>query len=265
MDALEPCYVNYNQLQPTTLQYEQELLKKHKQLQEKQLHPQTILQEGIFNDIVGPGDLKAVLMKCINSNEPVNVLLYGPPASAKTLFLLAINRELEKCYFIDGSNASGAGMIDYLFANKETKTLCIDELEKLDKRNQNCLLNLLETGILSSTKVRNTSQQRMNVKAFATSNDVNRISKPLRSRFLEFHLDTYTHEEFLEISIKLLAKRYGHNRELSEAIADAVWNTMKSKDLRNVITIGRLAVTNDDVHVLVGTLNKYRSGVATIS
>jgi hypothetical protein len=49
------------------------------------------------------------------------------------------------------------------------------------------------------------------------------------------------------------------------AIADAVWNTMKSKDLRNVITIGRLAVTNDDVHVLVGTLKKYRPSVATIS
>lgn len=92
-------------------------------------YSQTTFEKGIFDDIVGLDDLKAVIMKCIKTQKPINVLLCGPPASAKTLFLLAINRELENCYFIDGSNASGAGIVDYLFAHKETQIIAIDELD----------------------------------------------------------------------------------------------------------------------------------------
>ena len=47
------------------------------------------------------------------------------------------------------------------------------------------------------------------VKAFATSNGVDRLIRPLRSRFLEFVLPEYTWENFLEITQKLLHNRYG--------------------------------------------------------
>jgi hypothetical protein len=47
------------------------------------------------------------------------------------------------------------------------------------------------------------------VKVFATSNDVSRLIGPLRSRFLEFELPEYTWKTFLEITQKLLHKRYG--------------------------------------------------------
>src|SRR5919108_1487757 len=141
LDTLEPYYVNYNELQQQIVsQYELELepepqtqFRQVDEMQEIQpyLYSQTIFEKGIFNDIVGLDDLKAVIMKCIKTEEPINVLLCGPPASAKTLFLLAINKELKNCHFIDGSNASGAGMVDYLFAHKETQILAIDELDKL--------------------------------------------------------------------------------------------------------------------------------------
>jgi replication-associated recombination protein RarA len=259
LDAIEPYYVNYHQLQPIASQYELGLPTQYKKVEEIRPHQysQTIFEDGIFDDIVGHDDLKAVIIKCIKSEEPINVLLYGPPATAKTLFLLAIYRGLGNCYFTDGSNASGAGMVEYLFAHKETQIIAIDELDKLKKSDQTTLLNLLETGILTSTKVRKTAQQKMNIKVFATSNDIDRISKPLRSRFVEFSLPSYTYEEFCEIAVKLMKQRNGHDREIAMKIADIIWNKLNSRDIRDVIQISKLTNSIDDVEFVAKTLQKY--------
>ena len=56
------------------------------------------------------------------------------------------------CCSIDAANASGAGIVDKLFSRPNTKII-LDEIEKMNKRDQNILLNLLEIGILRSTKV----------------------------------------------------------------------------------------------------------------
>jgi MoxR-like ATPase len=173
-----------------------------------------------------------------------------------------MHKELNNYYFVDGANSSGAGMIDYLFEYPETEILLIDELDKINKRDQASLLNLLETGILSSTKDRKTRHQKMQIKVFATSNDATKISRPLRSRMLEFHLKAYSYEEFLDISKELLSERCNHGSELSELIAHSVWNIMKSKDIRDVLAIGKLASSVEDVHFIVQTMRKYGSALA---
>jgi Holliday junction DNA helicase RuvB len=266
---MEPYFVNMNDLQYQyekqqkvergirNCHYQEQVLSstQHSYFDSKHL-------EGIFDSIIGLSDLKEILLRCLVAEEPTNVLLCGPPASAKTLFLLAIHKEITNCYFVDAANSSGVGMVDYLFAHPETQILLIDELDKLSKNDQTTLLNLLETGILTSTKVRKTAKQKMNIKVFATSNDIERISKPLRSRLLEFHLNTYTYEEFSEIAVKLLAERYGHTRELSITIAHAIWWEMQSKDIRNVIAIGKLITSVEDVRNLVRTMKKYGSNTS---
>ncbi|MGA7692479.1 MAG: AAA family ATPase, partial [Nitrososphaeraceae archaeon] len=153
------------------------------------------------------------------------------------------------------------GMVDYLFAHKETQIIAIDELDKLKKSDQTALLNLLETGILTSTKIRKTAQQKMNIKVFATSNDIDRISKPLRSRFLEFNLPSYTYEEFCEIAVKLTEQRNGHDREIAMKIVDTVWNKLNSRDVRDIIQISKLTRSINDVEFLANTLQKYKSKI----
>ena len=39
-----------------------------------------------------------------------------------------------------------------------------------------------------------------NLKVFATTNNIDSLSPPLRSRFMEFHLPEYTFEQFSEIA-----------------------------------------------------------------
>ena len=143
-------------------------------------------EEQFFNEIVGYGDIKKLLVKCIQSNS-MHVILDGPPASAKSMFLLAMEWKLPNTYYVDGTNATGPGMVKYLFEN-DVKYLLLDEVEKMSISNQNVLLNVMETGILTSTKVKQTMTKEMNLSIYATTNDVDAISKPFRSRFMEFSL-----------------------------------------------------------------------------
>ena len=45
-------------------------------------------EEKFFSDIVGYPDIKKLFMKSVVSKEPIHILLTGPPASSKTVFLL---------------------------------------------------------------------------------------------------------------------------------------------------------------------------------
>jgi hypothetical protein len=41
-------------------------------------------------------------------------------------------------------------------------------------------------------------------------------------------------------------------------IADTVWNKIKSKDVRDILSIGKLSKTVDDVDFVATTLHKYK-------
>jgi replication-associated recombination protein RarA len=213
-------------------------------------------EEKFFFNVVGYPEIKRLLLRSIVSKEPVNILLTGPPSSSKTIFLLEMLEGLDDTYFIDGVGASGAGMAEHLFSNN-TKYLLIDEIDKMKKNDQATLLNVMETGILSETKLGKTRQKKMKLWIFATSNNIEGLSGPLRSRFMELHLEEYTYEDFIEIVRRLLKKRYDLDANISEKIAYAVWNRMKSKDVRDAINIARLTKSSADVDWLVDVQMKY--------
>lgn len=221
------------------------------------VHEDLNKEEKFFSNVVGYPEIKRLLLRSIFSKEPVNILLTGPPSSSKTLFLLEMLEGLDDTYFIDAVGASGAGMTEHLFSNN-TKYLLIDEIDKMKKNDQAALLNVMETGILSETKLKGkTRQKKAKLWIFATSNYVERLSGPLRSRFMELHLEEYTYEEFAEIVRRLFKKKYHMSEELSEKIAYAVWNTMRSKDIRDAINIAKLTKSTTDVDWLVDVQMKF--------
>ncbi len=58
-----------------------------------------------FGNIQGYDDIKHIVRRALESDENYNLLLCGPPASAKILFLLGILDCRNGVYF-DGSNAT---------------------------------------------------------------------------------------------------------------------------------------------------------------
>ncbi len=197
-------------------------------------------EERFFSSIYGYDDIKKLLMRCISAKEPTHVLLIGPPGSCKTVFLLEMDRGLDnKTYFTDATSASGPGIIDYL-------------------KDQSVLLNLMENNVLIETKVCKTRKKEMKVSVFATCNDIAKISNALRSRFIVLLLEEYAYDQFLGIAKHLLAKIYGMNEVLSAMIADAIWNS-GSKDVRDLLKVGKLAKSPEDVEWVVRTLQRYNT------
>jgi len=208
-----------------------------------------------FENIVGNDDTKLILNKAILSRKPVHVLLMGKPGCAKTMFLTEIMRKLKNSYFIVGSNTTKAGLVNQLF-EKEPKYLLIDELDKMSRDDQVSLLHLMETGIISETKVKKTRQLELISWVFASANKTERIIEPLLSRFLILKIPDYSFEEFTDIAIKRLANEK-IDLYIACIIAEKVWNELGSKDIRDVIKVGRLANDTQSVSNVIDIIKKH--------
>ena len=99
-------------------------------------------EDKLFGDIHGCDDIKKLFRMASESNHTCSILLTGPPASAKTLFLQSLMK-LKDSHFIDCSNATKSGIVDYVFDHK-SKYLHLDELDRLSTEDQTFLLNLIE-------------------------------------------------------------------------------------------------------------------------
>src|SRR5919107_3089368 len=175
--------------------------------------------EPLFDSIVGYSDVKRLFQLSFSSDKPVHILLVGPPASAKTLFMLECMR-LERSYFTLGSHSTKSGMIDYLF-DKRPRYLIVDEIEHMPAKDQTALLSLMETGILAETKFQKTRNTHLKTWVYATSNSTERMLTPLLSRFVVLRFKQYSFGSFQDVCTHILG-REGVTPDIAAAIADAV-------------------------------------------
>lgn len=218
-------------------------------------NPSLTKSEQLFDSIIGYNDIKRLFNLSFSSEKPVHILLVGPPASAKTLFMLSCMK-LERSYYTLGSHSTKSGMMDYLF-QKRPRYLVIDEIEHMPIKDQTALLSLMETGIIVETKYKKTRDTQLKTWIFATSNSTDQMLTPLLSRFMVLRFKQYKYEAFQEVAIHLLS-REGISREIAIATAETVWSKMKSKDIRDCVKIGHLAKTKDDVDWIAETLKNYK-------
>jgi replication-associated recombination protein RarA len=213
----------------------------------------TNTKDKLFENIYGYDNVKRLFRMALESDDhtTTSILLSDPPASAKTLFLQSLMK-LQDSYFIDCSNATKSGLVDYIFDNKP-KYLLLDELDKLTRKDQTFLLNLMETGIVSETKYKKTRRIEIKTSVFATSNNIEKIISPLQSRFFIVRLEPYTYEQFFDITLRLLTTSNQHNvdEEIAKVTAYAVWINTRSRNIRDCIRVAKMAKSVEDVKWLV--------------
>jgi len=156
--------------------------------------------------------------------------------------------------YFDGSNTTNR-ILDVL-EKERPKIICIDELDKMAKTFQNQLLNFMESGHVKVDQQKKSYDFTINgAKMFATANELNRLSKPLQSRFRKLFLRRYTEEQFIQVSSKVLPKIL---ENLARYIGATVYRNQG--DIRDVISIGKLVRRSDgpnDVKQLIITFLKY--------
>lgn len=141
---------------------------------------------------------------------------------------------------------------------KRPRIISIDELDKMSKPFQNQLLNFMESGRIDVEQQKKQYHFEIKrAKVFATCNEINRLSKPLQSRFRKLFLPRYTEEQFLDVSEKVLSKT---SPSIARYIAANVWKN--GGDIRDVISIGKLVRKSDgpeQIELIMETMTKYGS------
>ena len=200
--------------------------------------------------VLGYERIKRTFVRSLISEEPVHILLVGPPGQAKTLFLKCILETFgkKKAFFTVGGNASKSGLIDVLF-DLHPSYLLIDEIEHLKPEYQTTLLSLMETGILIHTMHSKVRRIHLKTWVFATSNST-KLSEPLLSRFRVMYLNKYDFSQFYEIAVKKLLDE-GLDKKAADEIAISVWAQLPNPNIRNCVQIGRLVKNEPDIEMAI--------------
>jgi MoxR-like ATPase len=154
-----------------------------------------------------------------------------------------------KVYFIGGSTTK-AGIQKFIAENPQKEIIIIDEIDKMLLKDQEGLLTMMEREEFTITKFRNT---QTNIVIFATSNTIQRLSKPLLSRFTIFEIPEYTYEEFETVSIRIISKL---PQNIIVQIASSIWKS-GSRDIRDILKIAKLMTTDEDIKRLISIYQKY--------
>jgi len=192
-----------------------------------------------FSDIVGHEDIKELLTASLALDKPIHVLLWGPPAIAKTLFLYEIEKAAgEHSLWLMGSGASKLGMWD-IISKKKPKILLVDELEKMKPEDMVGLLGLMEKGRIVKAKVNRNIDVTLKTWVIATANRIDRIPQELKSRFAVRKLDEYSAKEFVNVVRNVLQSYEDTSEEDSYEIAMKLAG--RTHDVRDAIRVARLA------------------------
>ena len=197
------------------------------------------LPDSLFEDIIGHDDVKELLIACLMAEKPVHVLLAGPPALAKTLFLWDIERVAgERAIWLVGSATSKAGLWD-LVAERHPQVILIDELDKMNASDTAALLSMMEGGRLVRAKRGRELDLNNPLRVIAASNRLHILSPELKSRFAIRQMNPYRRPEYLTVVRGVLVRRESMDQELAGEIARRLDGL--SQDVRDAVRVARLA------------------------
>jgi Holliday junction DNA helicase RuvB len=189
------------------------------------------------------------------AERPVHILFVGPPATAKSLFLMELAR-LGNARFAVGSSTTRAGVTRFLIENRP-RILLIDELDKLEHRKDySSLLSVMEQGVVSELKTGRVKTVHLKTWVFATANYEKNIPLELKSRFLVFRLKPYDKKAFLRVTRRILVTREQKDAKTAAYIARKI--AEKSRDVRDAIKVARLSNSPREARQVLKTLRKYR-------
>ena len=205
---------------------------------ESQAPRQLEVAESIFGDIIGHDDVKELLRACLLAEKPVHVLLAGPPALAKSLFLWDIERAAgERAIWLIGSATSKAGLWD-IVADRQPQILLIDEMDKMNAADTAALLSIMEGGRLVRAKRGRELNLSNQLTVVAASNRLSLLSPELKSRFAIRTLSAYSREDFLTVVRGVLVSREDLTPEMAGEIAALLDG--RTHDVRDAIRAARL-------------------------
>ena len=232
-----------------------EEIERKKEDERRQTEDKIKIPDDLLSIIEGYEDVKDIVIKSLNATSPVHILMIGSPSTAKTIFLMELERMGGR--MILGGTSSKVGIRDILL-DERPKILLIDEIDKINSGKElSSLLSWMESQRVIVAKSGVYREEKGKGWVFAAGNTKRGLPKELLSRFLTFHFEEYSEEEFIKVCIAVLTKREGTDEELAGYIA--VKLALRGyRDVRDSIKIARLSSTKEEVDKIIETMVKYQ-------
>ncbi len=214
--------------------------------------------DDLFACVIGYDDLKDEIKFTLREGRRNHYLLVGPPATAKSLFLMELGC-LSGTYPATGSRVSGAGLTDALF-NYQPRILLLDEIDKIPMDATAVLLSVMESGDVLETKYKRHRGLKLDLAIFAAGNTDKTIPPELLSRFdTKLYFPPYSFEEFVSVCRGYLSRYENVPEDIAEYIGTQTWQHL-DKDERAARGIARRLreSSTNDVDRVVDFLRKYR-------
>ncbi|MEM2352319.1 MAG: ATP-binding protein [Thermoproteota archaeon] len=214
---------------------------------------------GLFDEVYGYDEVKELFNLSLKSEKPVHILLCGPPASGKTLFLMALeNLPLKTKHYL-GGQTSKAGLTEVLLKEKPD-ILILDELDKMSSKDYDVLLSLMETGRVVRCKYNLWSEDTLSTKVYGACNRTDRIPTELLSRFLIVEFKPYTPQEFIDVSKHVLKVREGLTDEEATKLSELL--VSYTRDVRDAVKAARLLKSGANLEFIAKIFSKNRQSLA---
>jgi len=214
--------------------------------------------DDLFECIVGYDDLKDEIRFTLRERRRSHYLMIGPPATAKSLFLMELGR-LKGSYLATGSRVSGAGLTDALFTYQPA-ILVLDEIDKIPMDVTAVLLSVMESGDILETKYKRHRGLKLDLVVCAAGNSDRAMPPELLSRFdTKLYFSPYSFEEFVSVCAGYLTRYENIPGNIAEYIGNQTWHQL-DKDVRTARGIARRLreSTVMDVDRVVRFLKRYR-------
>ena len=223
-----------------------------------------IFPDDLFDCIIGYEDIKDEIRFTLKGNRRSHYLMIGPPATAKSLFLMELGR-LGGAYTATGSTMTGPGLTDALI-NYQPRILLLDELDKVKMDATSVLLSVMESGEVLQTKYRRHGGQKISLNVFAAANRDTGMPPELLSRFdTRLYFNPYTVDEFIDICREYLSRYEDVPADTAVYIGESTWHKL-DRDVRTARGIARRLRQNtrEDVDRVVAFLFRYSKTKAAV-
>jgi holliday junction DNA helicase RuvB len=210
------------------------------------------IKPDMFKAVAGYENEKLLILKALRATKPVHVLLNGRPGAGKTEMLLLLQAYLNSVEYCIGSSATQSGVYERLTRVKP-KYFLVDEVDKMNKRDQSSMLNLMQSGKVEIMKSKKHISATMTTWVIATCNDKDKLIAPLLDRFFVIDLQDITDEEFIANTIRILGETENIRPDVAEIIAQ---NILERRSIREAVRIARMC--GNDVSAIQWVIETFR-------
>lgn len=195
---------------------------------------------GVLAPLIGHEGAKAVLRAALRRGD-VHILLEGPPASGKSVALLAIEDAVPNATFKDARGFTETQLREVLAENYDI--LLMDELDAAKASAYEALPVPMEQGRVTKDTAHESYDIEIDTQIIAACNDASSLPEHVNSRFRTVRFEEYDRDTFIEVCARLLYDQIGWVTSIEGAkeVARVVDDATGTRDPREVLDAAKLA------------------------